>query len=77
MEDQPHARDDGQAAKYDVVHGIDEAGADKDVNILSKTLTRLNNVEGTEESGVYFDDGLRKIDLVLAYEGKEKSCNFG
>ena len=35
------------------------------------SVNRVNKVEGGgEETGSYFSDGLRKIDIVLAYEGK-------
>ena len=35
------------------------------------SVNRVNKVEGGgEEIGSYFSDGLRKIDIVLAYEGK-------
>ena len=35
------------------------------------SVNRVNKVEGGgEETGSYLSDGLRKIDIVLAYEGK-------
>ena len=42
-------------------------------NKVTSFINRINNVEYSEECGVYFADGLRKIDLVLAYEGKSTS----
>ena len=38
-------------------------------NIYS--INNIHSIEDGEERGVYFADGLRKIDLVLAYEGKD------
>ena len=69
MADQMSARDDGQVVASDG-SGVVKDGAHKVGNMVS--TCRVNNVEGIEEGGVYFDDGLRKIDLILAYEGNKK-----
>ena len=57
---------------------IDEPGMDttstkvssnnQSINITSEN--KIHKIKNDEEDGVYFLDGLRKIDLVLAYEGK-------
>ena len=49
------------------VNETDARNINHEENINS--INRINNVEYSEECGVYFADGLRKIDLILAYEG--------
>ena len=48
-------------------NGIDRTNSIVEDNINS--INRIHAIEDGEERGVYFSDGLRKIDLVLAYEG--------
>ena len=53
--------------------GMDTTSSDVEDNTHSNNISSINRVhkiENDEESGVYFWDGLRKIDLVLAYDGK-------
>ena len=50
------------------INGMDSRNSHHEDNINS--INRVHTVEDGEERGVYFADGLRKIDLVLAYEGK-------
>ena len=57
------ADNSGEKGNSEICH--EEADGD---NILA--VSRLHNVVNTEESGVYFDDGVRKTDFVLAFEGK-------
>ena len=48
---------------------MDSRSSNYEDNVSS--ISRIHTIHDGEESGVYFADGLRKIDLVLAYEGKE------
>ena len=48
---------------------MDSRSSNNDDNVSS--ISRIHTINDGEERGVYFADGLRKIDLVLAYEGKE------
>jgi hypothetical protein len=57
------------------VNGMDRTNSivEDDIN----STNRIHAIEDGEERGVYFLDGLRKIDLVLAYEGiNMKLTNF-
>ena len=45
----------------------DQWSAEDNVSAIS----RIHSIQDGEEKGVYFADGHRKIDLVLAYEGKK------
>ena len=48
---------------------MESRSSDQDDNVSA--ISRIHTIQDGEERGVYFADGLRKIDLVLAYEGKE------
>ena len=49
-------------------NGMDSRSSNNEDNVSS--ISRIHTIHEGEERGVYFADGLRKIDLVLAYEGK-------
>ena len=49
-------------------NGMESRSSNYEDNVSS--ISRIHTIQDGEEKGVYFADGLRKIDLVLAYEGK-------
>ena len=50
-------------------NGMESRSSDHEDNVSA--ISRIHSIQDGEEKGVYFSDGLRKIDLVLAYEGKK------
>ena len=69
-----HVQEEDTSVPPTEVNAIDGRISTIEGNVHS--INRLNRVENSEESGVYFADGLRKIDLVLAYEGNSTKVDY-